>query len=214
MLVFVKNKDGKALMPCKPSKARKLIEKIKLKLLTINHLLYNYCMGVVVPPFMNTLRKKVFAKYPEAKIVYGSWTTPKRKDLNLTKTHYNDAIAISGVEEGYKDITNLFKIKQFRKKKRSLHEAIPRKGRKFPNTTQKRNSKNTKERNGFYLNDEVKVFGKVAWISGFCKGGVYVKDINNNYITLPGKTYKQVSYKYLEKESHNNNWQFQILKSS
>ena len=37
-------------------------------------------------PFMNSLRLRVFTKYPNANIVYGSWTTPKRKEkLGLDK---------------------------------------------------------------------------------------------------------------------------------
>lgn len=159
-------------------------------------------------PFMNSLRRRVFAKYPNANIVYGSWTTPKRKEIGLEKEHYNDALIISGIESNFIDKTRLFKIKQFRKKKRSLHEATARKGRKEPNRLAKRNEKNTKYSNGFYLNDKVKLFGDIGWISGFCKGGCYVKDINDKYITIPNKTYKQVGYKNLEFISHNNNWQF------
>ena len=157
---------------------------------------------------MNTIRQRVFQKYPNANIVYGNWTTPRRKELSLEKTHYNDALVISQVEKDFIDSGGVFKIKQFRKKKRSLHEATARKGRKEPNKTQKRNSKNTKYKNGCYLNDKVKVFNKVGFISGFTSGGSYVKDIENNYITIPGKTYKQVSFKHLEFISHNNNWQF------
>jgi hypothetical protein len=159
-------------------------------------------------PFMNTIRQRVFQKYPNANIVYGSWTTPRRKELSLEKTHYNDALVISQVEKDFIDSVGVFKIKQFRKKKRSLHEATARKGRKEPNRTQKRNNKNTKYKNGYYLNDKVKLFNKVGFISGFTSGGCYVKDIENNYITIPGKTYKQVSFKHLEFISHNNNWQF------
>lgn len=159
-------------------------------------------------PFMNIIRKRVFEKYPNANIVYGSWTTPKRKELGLDKTHYNDALVISGVEEGFIDNVGIFKIKQFRKKKRSLHEATARKGRKESNTTQKRNSKNTKYSNGFYLNDKLRIFDEIGFISGFCSGGCYVKDIEDNYITIPEKTYKQVSFRYLEFIRHNNNWQF------
>lgn len=159
-------------------------------------------------PFMNSLRRRIFRKYPDANIVYGSWTTLKRKELGLTKEHYNDALIISGVEKDFVDEVQLFKIKQFRKKKRSLHEATPRKGRKQPNRESKRNSKNTKYSNGFYLNDKVKVFDKIGWISGFCNGGVYIKDIDDNYITIPEKSYKQVGYKNLELVNRNNNWQF------
>lgn len=159
-------------------------------------------------PFMNTLRRKVFAKYPNSKIVYGSWTTPKRKELGLEKEHYNDALVISGIETGFVDNCGIFKVKQFRKKKRSLHEAIPRKGRKEPNRNAKRNRKNTPYSNGFYLNDKVKIFDKIGWISGFCSGGCYVKDIDDNYITIPNKNYKQVGFSNLELLCHNNNWQF------
>lgn len=159
-------------------------------------------------PFMNIIRKRVFEKYPNANITYGNITTVDRKALGLEKTHYNDAIAITGIKSIKENSDTVFKIKQFRKKKRSLHEATARKGRKEPNTTQKRNIKNTKYSNGFYLNDKVKVFGKVGFISGFCNGGCYVKDINDNYITIPDKKYKQVSCKHLEFISHNNNWQF------
>lgn len=159
-------------------------------------------------PFMNIIRQRVFKKYPNANIVYGSWTTPRRKELGLEKTHYNDALVISGIEKDFIDNTSIFKIKQFRKKKRSLHEATARKGRKEPNRTQKRNNKNTKYSKGYHLNDKVKVFNKVGFISGFTTGGCYVKDIEDNYITIPNKNYKQVGFKNLELVSHNNNWQF------
>ena len=122
---------------------------------------------------MNTIRQRVFQKYPNANIVYGSWTTPRRKELSLEKTHYNDAIAISGIESIRHNVDETFKIKQFRKKKRSLYEATARKSRKTPNKTQKRNSKNTKYQNGFYLNDKVRLFGEVGFISGFTSGGCY-----------------------------------------
>ncbi len=159
-------------------------------------------------PFMNTIRKRIFLKYPNAKIVYGSYTTVKRKELGLDKTHYNDALAITGIKEGFIDEVSIFKIKQFRKKKRSLHEATPRKGRKEPNRTAKRNAKNTKQSSGYYLNDKVRAFGRIGFISGFTSGGAYIKDILGNYITIPEKTYKQVSFKHLEFINHNNNWQF------
>ena len=162
------------------------------------------------PPFMNSLRKRIFAKYPHAEIVYGSATTPKRKELGLEKTHYNDAIAISGIEQIQQNKQEWFEIRQFRKKKRSLQEAIPRKGRKEPNRTAKRNAKNTPRSHGFSLNDSVVAFGKKGWITGFCNGGCYVKDIVGNYITKHGKNYKQISFKEIQPFSHNNNWQFAI----
>ncbi len=77
--------------------------------------------------FMNVFRRRVFKKYPQAKITYGSITTPHRKTLGLEKTHFNDAIAITGIQKIKENPKGLFLIKQFRKKKRSLHEATARK---------------------------------------------------------------------------------------
>lgn len=159
--------------------------------------------------FMNIYRKRVFTKYPQASITYGSITTPKRKELGLEKTHANDAIAISDIEQIDEDVESTFKIKQFRKKKRSLHEATARKGRKTKNTSSKRNVKNIKQLNGFYLNDRVKVCGKVGYITGFTGISMaYVKGIDGNYITKPNKSYKQVNLKDCKFLSHHNNWQY------
>jgi len=47
--------------------------------------------------FMNIIRKRIFAKYPDARITYGSETTVRRKALEIDKTHYNDAVAITGI---------------------------------------------------------------------------------------------------------------------
>lgn len=167
------------------------------------------------PPFMNAIRKRIFARYPNAHTTYGSETTPHRKELGLEKTHYNDAITINGITNIKEDPKEWLLIKQFRKKKRSLHEATARKGRKEPNCFQKRNSKNTPFYRGFYLNDKVKVFGhgQIGYITGFTSGGAYVKNVDGEYITIPNKSYKQVSIKYLKLLSHNNNWQY-VVKSA
>lgn len=167
------------------------------------------------PPFMNAIRKRIFARYPNAHTTYGSETTPHRKELGLEKTHYNDAITISGITNIKEDPKEWLLIKQFRKKKRSLHEATARKGRKEPNCFQKRNSKNTPFYRGFYLNDKVKVFGhgQIGYITGFTSGCAYVKNVDGEYITIPNKSYKQVSIKYLKLLSHNNNWQY-VVKSA
>lgn len=160
--------------------------------------------------FMNVLRRRVFNKYPHATSIYGSATTPKRKELGLEKTHANDAIAISGISCIKKHVDAQFKVKQFRKKKRSLHEATARKGRKHKNVTSKRNAKNMKQLKGFYLNDKVKLYGKTGFITGFTgTNGAYVKMIDDNYITMPNKHYKQVSLKALTLICHNNNWQYE-----
>lgn len=160
------------------------------------------------PPFMNILRKRIFKKYPNAVITYGSETTPKRKELGLEKTHYNDAIVISGISTIKENPNKWLLIKQFRKKKRSLHEATARKGRKEPNRLQKRNAKNTPYYKDFYLNDKVRVFNQVGYITGFTSSGAYIKNSENEYITLPNKSYKQVGISNIRLLHHNNNWQY------
>ena len=161
------------------------------------------------PPFMNTLRIWTFRKYPNAEITYGSETSHRRKELGLEKTHYNDAIAITGVKSIKENPDSVFLVKQFRKKKRSLHEATPRKGRKSPNVTQKRNSKNTKELRGWCLNDEVACFGKRGWISGFTgTSSAYIIDGDGQYIQMPNKNYKQVALNNVTRICHNNIWRY------
>lgn len=161
--------------------------------------------------FMNILRVRTYKRYHNAIITYGSLTTPKRKELELEKTHYNDAIAITDIASIKENTNQIFYIKQFRKKKRSLHEATARKGRKSPNVTQKRNSKNTKELRGWYLNDEVTCFGKRGWISGFTGTySAYIVDSDGQYIQMPNKNYKQVALSQLIRICHNNTWQYFI----
>ena len=164
------------------------------------------------PMFMNILRKRTFQKYPQAEFTYGSVTSEKRKELGLEKSHANDAITITGINHIKENTPDCFQIRQFRKKKRSLHEAMPRKGRKTPNITQKRNRKNTKSVNHYFLNDEVLFKGKRGWISGFTgTTGAYILNASGQYITIPEKTYKQVGFKDLILISHNNNWQYCII---
>ena len=158
------------------------------------------------PPFMNTLRKRAFEHYPDATFTYGSVTTPNRKELGLEKSHYNDAIAITGIEKIKKNAEGILMLKQVRKKKRSLHEATARKGRKIKNTTAKRNSKNTPKVGDFHLYDTVSVGGEIGFISGFSgKTQCYVKNIFGDYVTTSTK-YKMVGLKKLNRLLHNNNW--------
>lgn len=156
--------------------------------------------------FMNAIRNQVINRL-DCAVTYGSITKVKRQKLGLEKTHYNDAVAITGIQD-IKEDTHPFYLKQFRKKKRSLHEATARKGRKEPNREAKRNAKNTKHANGLFLNDKVSAFGKEGWITGFTNGGIRVKDVNNNYITRPGKSYTQIRHKDVSFICHNNNWQY------
>lgn len=106
-----------------------------------------------------------------------------------------------------KDMPETLFFVQVRKKKRSLHEATPRKGIKEPNRSAKRNAKNTKNVGVFYLYDKVQFGDKVGWITGFTgTSGAYINDKDDNYITEEGKTYKQVLLSKLKVLKHNNNW--------
>lgn len=106
---------------------------------------------------------------------------------------------------------NIYYIKQVRKKKRSLHEEIPRKGRKEPNRKAKRNSKNTKEiivkEKKWCLWDKVYIpeINKIGFISGFTGNWVYVQDIQGNYLQTTSK-YKQISTEKIRLVYRNNNW--------
>ena len=165
------------------------------------------------PPFMNAMRLATIRRYPNARITYGSETTPHRKGLGLEKTHYNDAIAISGIESIKSNPSEVFHIRQVRSKKRSLHEATARKGKidrktgiRKKNTTQKRNKKNTREVNGWRLNDKVSYCWRQGWISGFTGSKSYVIDANGNYVVKEGKKGKAIPFSQLHRHHHNNNW--------
>lgn len=162
------------------------------------------------PVFMNIVKNVLQDYFLDVEFTYGYITTVSRRALGLAKTHANDAIAISGAEKILKDIPTVF-IKQQRKKKRSLHEATARKGRKTPNTESKRNSKNTSRVKNFYLFDKVIYNDAIGWISGFTGVGGYIIDFNGNYIQETGKTYKQVSLSKLELVHHTNNWRGKII---
>lgn len=168
--------------------------------------------------FMNIVRKRTFSKYPNAIITYGSETSPYRKELGLEKTHYNDAIAISKIENIKENPSEWFYIKQFRKKKRSLHESIPVRGRrKNKNINAERRNKNVPFKAGWFMNDMAICEGKVGWIYGFsgadsCKDCV-LRDISGN--TLSNASRKAnipcVRLSSLKLLCHNNNWQYQII---
>ena len=169
------------------------------------------------PIFMNIIRKRIFQKYPQAIITYGSETSPYRKKLGLEKTHYNDAIAITKIENIKVNDNGYFYIKQFRKKKRSLHETYPRRFRKNKNINSVRNNKNVPYRNGFYMNDMVECERKIGWIYGFSGGengkNCIVRDIYGNIIKTQNMSERNVNVamKDLKFICHNNNWQYCIL---
>ena len=169
---------------------------------------------------MNILRKRLRKAFPDAVFTYGNITKVDRERCKLLKSHGNDATAIALVKTGIpsiKDKEPVLYIQQVRRKKRSLHEETPRKGRKEPNRTAARNSKNTKavtvtkRRGGKKISvtaclfDLVELDGKKGWISGFTGTSCYVKDEDNNYIIASGK-YNQISLSKLRILHHCGNW--------
>ncbi|UNL38903.1 HNH endonuclease, partial [Lactobacillus delbrueckii] len=159
--------------------------------------------------FMNILRKRIMTAFPEASFQYGSQTYVDRKNLLLPKGHFMDAIAISGIKSVGQMPDTVTLISQFRKKKRSLHEATARKGRKQPNTSSKRNEKNMNHARGLWLNDYVRVIGNHAkgYVKGFKSKGyyVYLTDGLGNYVLSNGKNY--INRKQCRLITHNGNWQ-------
>lgn len=158
------------------------------------------------PVFMNNIRRRIFEKYPDAEITYGSETVIKRKNLGLEKTHYNDAIAISGMTKIKENEDSYFIIAQARKKKRSLHNVNPISGRKNKNIEKIRLARNTKYMNGYNLNDKVRFMDTIGYISGFDSCHCVIQNIFGDYITIPGKKYKQVKFSLISKICNNNNW--------
>ena len=149
------------------------------------------------PAHLNSFRLQLIKRLKSAfkdrvKFTYGYLTKLHRSEMGLPKSHANDAIAMTGFTEP-KNINTLTVIRQVRKKKRSLHESNPRKGRSKPNTKARRNPKNTKQvrtKDGklWCLWDKVKINGQVGFISGFTSGSyAYIQDIDGNYIRLAGK---------------------------
>lgn len=163
--------------------------------------------------FMNVLRDYLVPKLQEiapTKYTFGLYTRHTRNEWSLEKSHINDAIAVAGIKPRWQDDV-WYSIRHVRKKKRSLHEEIPRKGRKQPNREAKRHSKNTKAIvvNGkkWCLWDKIYIpeVDKIGFISGFTGNWVYVQDIEGRYIQLSDK-YKQISTEKIRLLSRNNNY--------
>ena len=160
------------------------------------------------PTFMNILRRRLFEAFPNATFTYGNITNADRKILGLEKTHANDAVAIAshGCRK-VKDCEDTVYFRQVHKKKRSLHEAIPRKGRSKPNRDAVRSVKNVPCSKGFHLYDKVvDPLGRVGYISGFTGQSAYLVDFAGNYIKPEGKTYRQHNLSGLKFCHQNGNW--------
>ena len=165
---------------------------------------------------MNIVRCRVIKKYPNAIITYGYETEHYRRELGIDKTHYNDAISIARIENIKENPKEWFYIKQFRKKKRSLHETHPVKRKTSKNTNAERKNKNVPNRHGWYMNDMVICEEKLGWIYGFSGGNIgkecIVRDINGEIVHNIGRKLSVSSVKMstLQLLCHNNNWQYCI----
>lgn len=159
------------------------------------------------PVFMNILRKRLYKAFPDAAFTYGNITNADRKALGLEKTHANDAVAIAAGSccGSVKDTEETTHYKQVRRKKRSLHEANPRKGKKEPNRLAARNNKNVKAEGGFCINDCVIVNGRHGWIQSFTSGGARVVNKEGGYITVSDK-YTQVPFQKIRYLHHTGTW--------
>ena len=153
----------------------------------------------IAPTFMNVLYQRLREAFPNAEITYGFITSVDREYLGLRKTHANDAIAIAAgnMFDSIKDTKETYQLKQVRRKKRSLHEGIPCKGRKEKNVLAKRNRKNVPSKKigetVFHIWDTVIFNNKVGYISGFAgDAGARIVDWNGEYIRK-SEQYTQVS---------------------
>lgn len=158
------------------------------------------------PTFMNILRKRLFKAFPDARFTYGNITNADRKAIGLEKTHSNDAVAVAAHGlESIIDCNDTVYYRQIKRKKRTLHEAIPRKGRKMPNRTAKRNVKNIPCVGRFHVYDKVEFNGKKAFIKSFTGKSAYIVDFDGKYITESGKNYKQITLSKLKLLSTRSN---------
>ncbi|GAA3326059.1 hypothetical protein GCM10020331_060440 [Ectobacillus funiculus] len=81
-------------------------------------------------PFMNILRRRIFDQYSDAHMTYGSITTPRRKELQLEKHILMMPLQLQGSQTSKKVRVTFSTSNNLERKKRSLHEATARKGRK------------------------------------------------------------------------------------
>ena len=154
---------------------------------------------------------------------FGYITSHHRNQVELEKSHVNDAVIIANPD--VVPIQGFIRTNCVASRKRSLHEATARKGRKEPNRTQKRNAKNTFSLGIFRRWDTVcykdaksnarlRLSGRVGFISGFAgKSACRIVDIYGNYIKNENKNYTQVSLKDVQLIHRNQNRVSQFLLS-
>lgn len=170
----------------------------------------NFGRGLRDATMMNIVRKRLYKAFSGAKFTYGNITAADRKRFIIRKGHAADAIVIAANDKDSLDCVAvpIMHYKQVRSKKRSLHEANPRKGRKEKNHGASRNSKNTRRSRGFTIYDRVLVDSKKGWISGFANEGytAYVVDKNGDYIQTGKANSIRPALSSIRKLYSNNGW--------
>ena len=162
--------------------------------------------------FMNVVKSHLvplLRKLKPVTITYGYLTRLVRISFGLEKSHMNDSLAITNIKPK-EYIGNSYRIKQVRKKKRSLHQMTPYYSKKG-NPLSERWKKNTKEiivrGKKWCLRDKVKVENRIGFISGFSSPQLDVSDIKGNIVRVFGRTSDSISTKYAQLICRNNNWQ-------
>ena len=162
----------------------------------------------------HTQQGKNYLQYNLAQIAplettFGYITSHYRNQADLEKSHVNDAVIIANPDampiQGFVLVNCELPLRPFTSltvasRKRSLHEATARKGRKEPNRTQKRNAKNTFRLGIFQRWDTVRYKdGRIGFISGSTgKSACRIVDIDGNYIKDETKNYTQVSLRNVQ----------------
>jgi hypothetical protein len=137
----------------------------------------------------NYLYRELSARYPVER-TFGFVTSSLRGQSGVEKSHVNDAVVMA---RGF-PVPEFIKTLHLASRRRSLHEAKPRKGRKTPNREAKRNEKNTPFKKGFYRHDTVMAFGRIGYLASFTGASACrILDLNGKYIKKPGKSYENVN---------------------
>ncbi|MBM4328623.1 MAG: restriction endonuclease [Deltaproteobacteria bacterium] len=148
-------------------------------------------------------------RFAPLETTFGFITSYWRSNAGIPKSHANDAVIIANKEAT--PLSHYVKTRCVRSRKRSLHEARARKGRKEPNRTQERNNKNVFSMKGFHRWDSVEWEGIIGFITGFAGGhSCYVQDIDGNYIKRPGSGSRQIPFRDLRR-LHGNQSRIQLI---
>lgn len=117
----------------------------------------------------------------DVEITFGSRTKEKRIELELEKSHRNDAFVIAGGNNNIERLDYWYYGKFFRRQNRSLHKANPVKGGIRPANT-------IKEVKGFRRFDKVKYKNMVGIIYGLRNSGYFdIRTLNGEKIHSSAK---------------------------